>query len=50
MEAAIKGMLDGTLNPDDVKIEGIETEEEKRKKEVLVFFFFLCQTKLLLSG
>lgn len=34
VEAALRGILDGTLNPDDVKIEGLESEEEKKKKEV----------------
>jgi hypothetical protein len=34
VEAAIKGMLDGTLNPEDVKIEGIDTPAEAAAKEV----------------
>ncbi len=36
LERAIKGLADGTLKPEDVKIEGIETEEEKEKKKVRV--------------
>lgn len=34
MEAAIKGLVAGTLKPEDVKVEGIDTEEEKAEKEV----------------
>jgi hypothetical protein len=34
VEAAIKGMLDGTLNPEDIKIEGIDTPAEAAAKEV----------------
>lgn len=33
VEAAIKGMLDGTVKPEDVRIEGIESEEEKAQKQ-----------------
>jgi len=33
VEAAIKGMLDGTVKPEDVRIEGIESEEEKLQKQ-----------------
>ncbi|RYG65086.1 hypothetical protein EON64_12655 [archaeon] len=33
IQTAIKGLMDGTLNPEDVKIEGIETDEERQKKE-----------------
>ena len=36
VENAIKGMRDGTLNPDEIKIDGIETDEEKKKREVLI--------------
>ena len=32
---AIKGLLNGTVSPDDIKIEGIESEEEKLQKQVL---------------
>ena len=31
---AIKGLLDGSIQADDIKIEGIETEEEVLKKKV----------------
>ena len=34
MNAAIKGLMEGTIKPEDVKIDGIETEEEKAKAEV----------------
>jgi hypothetical protein len=34
VEAAIRGMRDGTINPDDVRVEGIESEEEKLQKEI----------------
>jgi len=34
VEAALKGLLDGTLQPEDIHIDGIETEEEQKKKEV----------------
>jgi hypothetical protein len=34
VEAAIKGLVAGTLKPEDVKVEGIDTEEEKAEKEV----------------
>ncbi len=34
IEAAVKGLREGTVDPDKIKIEGIETEEEKKKKEV----------------
>eukprot|EP01031_Cornospumella_fuschlensis_P037336 gene37336-45329_t len=33
IQAAIKGLMDGTLNPEDVKIDGIDTEEEIQRKE-----------------
>jgi len=33
VEAAIRGMMYGSVNPDKVKIEGIDTEEEKQAKE-----------------
>lgn len=26
--------MNGTVNPDEIQIEGLETEEQKRKKEV----------------
>ena len=35
MEAAIRGMRDGTIKPEDVKVEGIESEEEKIQAEVI---------------
>lgn len=38
MEKALKGMLDGSVNPDSVVIEGLETEEQKRQKEVSTYF------------
>lgn len=38
VEAAIKGLMDGTLDPKDIRIEGIESEEEAREKEVIWFF------------
>jgi hypothetical protein len=31
---AIKGLLDGSVAPEDIKIEGLETEEEKLQKQV----------------
>ena len=34
MEAAIRGMRDGTIAPEDVRVEGIESDEEKRQQEV----------------
>lgn len=34
VEKAIKGMLDGSIKPEDVKVEGIESEEEKIQKQV----------------
>jgi len=34
VQQAIKDMLDGKINPEDVKIEGIETEQEKQENEV----------------
>jgi hypothetical protein len=42
VNAAIKGMMDGTLDPKDVKIEGIDTDEEKAAKEVGVLSAVLC--------
>lgn len=36
VEAAIKGLLNGTIAPENVKIEGIDTEEEKAEKEVIM--------------
>jgi hypothetical protein len=45
VEAAIKGMLEGSVNPADVKIEGIDTPEEIAEKEVDVYF--LPRKKLL---
>lgn len=27
--------MDGTIDPDKIRIDGIETEEEKKKKEVI---------------
>jgi len=34
IQKAIKDMLDGKIAPEEVRIEGIETEDEKAKKEV----------------
>lgn len=34
VEAAIKGLMSGALKPEEVKVEGIETEEEKAENEV----------------
>jgi hypothetical protein len=43
VEAAIKGLVAGTLKPEDVKVEGIDTEEEKLEKEVsLDYFIRIC--------
>jgi hypothetical protein len=45
VEAAIRGMKDGTINPEDVKVAGIESEEEKAEAEVAeqnYSFFFVC--------
>eukprot|EP01036_Dinobryon_divergens_P015059 gene15059-20366_t len=33
VDDAIKGMIDGTIDPATVKIEGIETEDEKNERE-----------------
>ena len=33
VQAAITGMTDGTVDPDTVEIEGVETEAQKAKKE-----------------
>lgn len=33
VEAAIKGMMDGSVDPNSIKIEGLESEEEKAKIE-----------------
>jgi len=33
VEAAVQGLRDGTVNPDKIKIEGIDSEEEKQQKE-----------------
>eukprot|EP01041_Mallomonas_annulata_P007953 gene7953-16282_t len=35
VDDAIKGMIDGTIDPATVKIEGIETEDEKNEREAL---------------
>lgn len=35
VQKAIKGLLDGTVDPTQVKIDGIESEEEKKLKEVI---------------
>jgi hypothetical protein len=40
LERAIKGLSDGTLKPEEVKIEGIETEEEKERKKVKLVLSF----------
>jgi hypothetical protein len=37
VEAAIKGLMDGSIRPEDCKVEGIETEEEKLQKQVVLF-------------
>lgn len=34
VQAAIQGMMDGTIKPEDVKVKGIDSEEEKLQKEV----------------
>eukprot|EP00981_Chlorochromonas_danica_P002153 scaffold428_cov168-Ochromonas_danica.AAC.18 len=34
VQRAIQGLMDGTVNPEEVQIEGIETEEERKRKEV----------------
>jgi hypothetical protein len=34
VQEAVQGMRDGTVNPDTIKIEGIDTDEEKKEKEV----------------
>ncbi len=34
----MKGLREGTVDPDKIKIEGIETEEEKKKKEVFIHY------------
>lgn len=34
VQKAIKDMMDGKIRPEDIKIEGIESEEEKAQKEV----------------
>ena len=47
MEAAIKGMRDGTIKPEDVKVAGIESEEEKNLAEVCNLH--LCTTVRMLA-
>jgi hypothetical protein len=37
VEEAIRAMMDGKINPEDVKIEGIESPEEIALKEVTCF-------------
>ena len=39
VEKALKGLLDGSVNPDEIQIEGLETEEQKKKKEVNRLYF-----------
>jgi len=39
---AIKGLLDGSVAPEDIKIEGLETEEEKLQKQVWLFIVLDC--------
>lgn len=34
VEEAVRALRDGTVDPENLKVEGIETEEEKREKEV----------------
>ena len=48
MEAAIRGMRDGTINPEDVKVAGIESEEEKAQAEVfnLLPYVFIIENKM----
>jgi hypothetical protein len=40
VEEAVRAMRDGTVNPEDVKIDGIDTEEEKQEKEVIIISYF----------
>jgi hypothetical protein len=46
VEAAIRGMKDGTINPEDVKVAGIESAEEKAEAEVTEhnYYFILLRT------
>jgi hypothetical protein len=37
VEKALRGLADGSLNPDDVKIAGIESDAEIAQKEVVFF-------------
>jgi hypothetical protein len=34
VQDAVRGLREGTVDPDHIKIEGVETEEEKAEKEV----------------
>ena len=34
VQAAIKGMVDGSVRPEDVRVEGIDSLEEAERKEV----------------
>lgn len=43
MEAAIRGMKDGTINPEDVKVAGIESAEEKAEAEVAEHMNYCCR-------
>jgi len=37
VENAIKGLASGTVKPEDIKIDGIETEDDKRAREIKEF-------------
>lgn len=39
VEEAVRAMREGTMNPEDIKIEGIDSEEEKQEKEVYSIFY-----------
>jgi hypothetical protein len=43
VEAAIRGMKDGTINPEDVKVAGIESAEEKAEAEVAEHMTYCCR-------
>lgn len=46
VDEAIKGMRDGTVNPDTIKIDGIDcdTQEVKDEKEVQMQIVVVCNT------
>jgi hypothetical protein len=41
VQKAIAGLLDGTIKPEDIKIDGMESEEELKRKEVREYDFLI---------